>query len=284
MNFYKAAGGLILGTRLKRLSDRFLQEVGQIYQQLEIEFEPSWFPVFFLMREKGDLSMTDIASAMDVSHSAISQMISSLRKRELIQLVEDPQDARRKKVSLTHLGENLLQKVIPVWHSMQLAMPSLWESDSRRQAQFLDELGALEERLSQKVFSAKTLALVPEIDYELVRWDTSKPDAAFEAFKLESDGQFDDLPEGVEVWLTKYKGQVIGALAILPQSDQALHLWQVFVQIEYRRKGLATSMIKEALRTLDTVNNAELKVEDPQLPLIQLLIKAKVTFTVAPNK
>ncbi|NET32294.1 MAG: MarR family transcriptional regulator [Cyanothece sp. SIO1E1] len=282
MDFYKAAGGLILGTRLKRLSDRFLQEVGQIYQELEIEFEPSWFPVFFLLREKGDLSMTDIASTMDVSHSAISQMISSLRKRELIQLVEDPQDARRKKVSLTRLGENLLQKVTPVWHSMQLAMPSLWGGEAQ-QMEFLDGLDALEYRLSQKVFSAKTLSLVPELDFELAQLDSSKPNAAFEAFKANSEGRFLDLPEGVAIWVTLHKGQVVGALAVLPQSGQGLHLWQVFVQLDYRRKGLATSMIKEALRTLDTSDKAELKIEDPQLPLIQLLIKAQVTFTVAPN-
>ena len=198
MDFYKAAGGLILGTRLKRLSDRFLQEVGQIYQELEIEFEPSWFPVFFLIREKGDLSMTDIASAMDVSHSAISQMISSLRKRELIQLIEDPQDARRKKISLTKFGEDLLQKVTPVWHSMQLAMPSLWGGESQ-QREFLEGLDALEDRLSQKVFSAKTLSLVPDLDFELAQLDSSKPNIAFEAFKSNSEGRFLDLPEGVQI-------------------------------------------------------------------------------------
>ena len=183
MDFYKAAGGLILGTRLKRISDRFLQEVGLIYQELEIDFEPSWFPIFFLLQERDSLSMTDIASALDVSHSAISQMISGLRKRELIQLVEDPEDARRKKISLTPLGQNLLQKVAPVWTSMHLAMPTLWGGEER-QAQFLGDLESLENRLSQKVFSAKTLALVPEIDFELMRLDDSKPHAAFESFKV----------------------------------------------------------------------------------------------------
>ncbi len=282
MNFYKSAGGLILGTRLKRLSDRFLQEVGQIYQGLEIDFEPSWFPVFFLLRENGNLSMTDIATAMDVSHSAISQMISSLRKRELIQLVEDPQDARRKKVSLTQLGANLLQKVTPVWHSMQLAMPSLWGSEAQ-QAQFLEALDALEERLSQKIFSARTMSLVPELDFELVQLDSTKPDAAFEAFKSNSEGRFNDLPEGVQIWMTLHKGQVVGALAVLPHFNTGLHLWQVFVQLGYRRKGLATLMIKKALQELDSTPKLEFRVENPQLPLLQLLIKAKVTFTVVPN-
>jgi len=282
MDFYKAAGGLILGTRLKRISDRFLQEVGLIYQELEIDFEPSWFPIFFLLQERDSLSMTDIASALDVSHSAISQMISGLRKRELIQLVEDPEDARRKKISLTPLGQNLLQKVAPVWTSMHLAMPTLWGGEER-QAQFLGDLESLENRLSQKVFSAKTLALVPEIDFELMRLDDSKPHAAFESFKGKSEGRFHELPEGVQIWVTLYKGQVVGALAILSMDTAGLHLWQVFVQADYRRKGLATSMIKAAIATLSSNREVELKIKEPQLPLIQLLIKASVTFTVAPN-
>lgn len=282
MNFYKAAGGLILGTRLKRISDRFLQEVGLIYQELELDFEPSWFPIFFLLQERDSLSMTDIASAMDVSHSAISQMISGLRKKEFIQLVEDPEDARRKKISLTPLGQNLLQKVAPVWTSMHLAMPTLWGSEER-QAQFLDDLASLENRLSQKVFSAKTLALVPEIDFELVQLDNSKANAAFESFKGRSEGRFYELPEGVQIWVTMYKGLVIGALAILPMDAAELHLYQIFVQADYRRKGLATSMIKAATATLSPNREAELKVEEPQLSLIQLLIKASFTFTVAPN-
>lgn len=282
MNFYKAAGGLILGTRLKRISDRFLQEVGLIYQELEIDFEASWFPIFFLLQERDSLSMTDIASAMDVSHSAISQMISSLRKKELIQLVEDPEDARRKKISLTPLGQNLLQKVAPVWTSMHLAMPTLWGSEER-QAQFLDDLESLENRLTQKVFSTKTMALVPEIDFELIQLDHSKANPAFESFKGISEGRFQELPEGVQIWVTMYKAQVIGALAILPMDTAGLHLWQVYVQADYRRKGLATSMIKAAIAKLSPDQNTALKVEDPQLPLIQLLIQARVTFTVAPN-
>jgi len=46
MNIYADAGLLILGTRMKRISDRFLSEVSKIYKERKIGFEPVWFPVF----------------------------------------------------------------------------------------------------------------------------------------------------------------------------------------------------------------------------------------------
>ena len=61
MGFYEETGILILGTRLKRLSERFLSEVGKIYEKLELDFEAAWFPVFFLIHKKGPLSITEIA-------------------------------------------------------------------------------------------------------------------------------------------------------------------------------------------------------------------------------
>lgn len=282
INFYKAAGGLILGTRLKRLSERFLQEVGLIYQELDISFEPSWFPIFFLLREQESLSMTDMASELDVSHSAISQMISVLRKRKLIQLIEDREDARRKQVSLTALGKDLLQKVSPVWTSMNLALPSLW-GDAGRQRLFLEELTSLETKLAHKAFSTKTLDLVPDIDVELVRLDRPDEHPGFALFKRESEGRFLDLPTDVQLWLTLSKGRVIGALAMQSTDNNKLKIWQVFVQLDYRRKGLATAMIEAAIVALGDVDRTEVQLEEPAMPLIQLLIKAKVTFTVALN-
>ena len=38
-------GGLALGSRLKRLSDRLYRGVARIYRELDVEMEPRWFPV-----------------------------------------------------------------------------------------------------------------------------------------------------------------------------------------------------------------------------------------------
>ena len=61
MTFYRQTGELIFGTRLKRLSDRFLMDVARIYKTLDIPFVIGWFPLFYLLNEQGTLSVTEIA-------------------------------------------------------------------------------------------------------------------------------------------------------------------------------------------------------------------------------
>ena len=123
MNIYADAGLLILGTRMKRISDRFLSEVSKIYKERKIGFEPVWFPVFYLLDMKGPMSLTEIANELEVSHSAISQMIAQLEKKKLVEMVPNDADARVKLMYFTTKGRNLLDEV----HAMKLSGKSYLE-------------------------------------------------------------------------------------------------------------------------------------------------------------
>ena len=61
MSFYREIGLLMLGTRLKRISDKFFQEMAQIYREQNIKFEIPWFPVLYLLLKEGSISMTEIS-------------------------------------------------------------------------------------------------------------------------------------------------------------------------------------------------------------------------------
>lgn len=283
MNFYQEAKSLILGTRLKRLSEKYLQEIGLIYQQLGIDFEASWFPVFYLLRAEQSMTMTAMAADLEVSHSAISQMVNGLRKKGLVGLIEDEVDARRKKVSLTESGKTLLNKVEPVWTAMDLGMTAMWEN-KEAQDHFFETLNRLEKKLDNKTLSHKTVALMPALDYRLVR--LSSADSAYDLFVKESEGRFVGLPEGIQLWGALHQEVLLGALAIQPKTNSSLLLVeQVFVKNDFRRKGIATALLKEAIETLDLEKAATtLVLSDPQLPLVQLLLKEAYTFTIDPHQ
>ena len=53
MSIYKKTGVLLFGTRLKRLSDKFLSDLSKIYKDEDIRFEAGWFPVFYLLDSHG---------------------------------------------------------------------------------------------------------------------------------------------------------------------------------------------------------------------------------------
>ena len=52
MNFYEELGYLVLGSRMRRLSEAFLSEINKTYQSAGISFDASWFPVFYLLSKK----------------------------------------------------------------------------------------------------------------------------------------------------------------------------------------------------------------------------------------
>ena len=51
MNFYQDLGFLVFGNRLKRLANIFIQDINRIYKNHKIQFDASWFPVFYIKPE-----------------------------------------------------------------------------------------------------------------------------------------------------------------------------------------------------------------------------------------
>lgn len=125
MSIFQKTKGLMLGTRLKRLGDRFLQDVSKIYKIENIPFEPSWFPVFFLLNENNKMRVTEIADELEVTQSAASQMISILKKKNYVEIEKDKKDKRIKVVFLSKEGVKLLEEVRPLWETMLMSLEEM---------------------------------------------------------------------------------------------------------------------------------------------------------------
>lgn len=161
MQFYQDLGFLIFGSRLRRLSEYYLAEVNRVYQEKGIAFEASWFPVFFLLSQQPELSLVDISQQLQTSHSAVSQLISSLRKKGWVELLKSPQDGRKQLVRLSVAGKQLLGQVKPVWSELAGSLQQLAGEDPRI-APLLEGLSALEERLKHKSLSERILKKSPQ--------------------------------------------------------------------------------------------------------------------------
>jgi len=149
MNFYRQSGFLIFGSRLKRIGDMFINDVNKIYKSHNINFDASWFPVFYLLSQKQEVSIKEIAEDLNVSHSAISQLISSLQQKGFIKSVVSKEDARHKVITFTAKGEKLLEKIQPVWKALQEAMDELMASATVSR-QILNALKSIEDNIQQQ--------------------------------------------------------------------------------------------------------------------------------------
>jgi len=149
MNFYQQLGFLVFGSRLRRLSESFLSDVNNIYKSHKIPFDASWFPVFYILSRDGEVSIRQISNELGITHSAASQMVSSLQEKGYLKSTVSKKDARHKVVGFTPKGEKLLQKIQPVWDALQKAMRELGGGEVESQKLLL-ALNQVEERMGEK--------------------------------------------------------------------------------------------------------------------------------------
>jgi DNA-binding MarR family transcriptional regulator len=143
MNLYQSLGYLVLGSRLRRLSEGFLAEINRAYQNEGIDFEASWFPVFYLLSKNDSLSIKELSEQTEVSHPAASQLITNLKNKKLVTSATCTDDGRRQLVQLTDSGRKLLASILPVWDAILLAMDDVL-ADEPACRDLLPSISALE--------------------------------------------------------------------------------------------------------------------------------------------
>jgi DNA-binding MarR family transcriptional regulator len=149
MNFYESLGYLVLGSRLRRLSETFLGDVNRIYSSHKLKFDAAWFPVFYILSRQQSVSIKDIADELVISHSSVSQLVSALQQKGLIKTTTDAGDARRKVVEFTAKGRKLQQQIEPVWKALSHAMEELVNEGKHSKA-LLKTIGETEQLMAEK--------------------------------------------------------------------------------------------------------------------------------------
>jgi DNA-binding MarR family transcriptional regulator len=152
MNLYQSLGYLVLGSRLRRLSESFLAEINRAYQNEGIDFDASWFPVFYLLSKNESLSIKELSEQTEVSHPAASQLITNLKNKKLVTSATCADDGRRQLVQLTDSGRELLAQILPIWDAILLAMDEV-VVDEPASREVLPSITALE-----NAFKSATLA------------------------------------------------------------------------------------------------------------------------------
>ena len=154
MAFYPSLGYLVFGSRLRRLSEYFLMEVNKVYEQQGIAFDASWFPVFYLLSQHQPVSLIEIADQLEISHSAVSQMITNLKKKGLVKSTPCKEDGRRQQVVFSKKGEEMLQQIQPIWTAITAAMDELVSAHKQSQ-QVLAAIAQIEQSVQMKPLSER---------------------------------------------------------------------------------------------------------------------------------
>jgi DNA-binding MarR family transcriptional regulator/predicted GNAT family N-acyltransferase len=111
MNFFDTVGKLALGSRLRLLTERITEDAAQVYRMYDIDMQPKWFPVFYVLSSGDAKTITAIAKEIGHSHPSVSKIISEMVEKGLVKEKKDRADGRRNMVSLSVKGKNITEKI-----------------------------------------------------------------------------------------------------------------------------------------------------------------------------
>jgi len=148
-DYVREAGAAAIGARLRRLSERLDGEARRLYAEAGFSFEQRWLGILDLLSERGPMSVGDLSVALGISHPSVSQSRQSLAKAGLIQWQADAEDGRRRLLSLSGAGEELVARLRPLWAALDEAAVEL-EAEA---GDVLPALERLEQALAQRSLS-----------------------------------------------------------------------------------------------------------------------------------
>ncbi len=252
MDMLRQLGPLALGSRLKRLSDRLMQDGIKIYKQCDLDFEPKWFPVFYYLAERGPSSVTDIARGIGITHPSVNQIAKEMIARGYLAAYKDPKDKRRRVLALSASAKANRQRLSETWLLIDAALSELIDETG---VDFLAHVESLERSLVQESFIQRfnkryntnpagyeIIGFTPELAryFSAInqRWiDEYFEMEAADRRALDDPEGYIIRPGGTILFARDPRGAIVGTCALIRHSDSVAELAKMGVEKAVRAGG-----------------------------------------------
>ena len=97
----RALGYANLDTRLKRISDTMSHSLRAMYRNMQLDTEPNWYLVFWILREHPNISVTEIALRLRFTHQSVVNMTNKMVQKGYLTPKKDATDKRKTIFELT---------------------------------------------------------------------------------------------------------------------------------------------------------------------------------------
>lgn len=234
MSFYDTIGKLAIGSRLRQLTDMITEDAAQIYQQYDIDMNPKWWPVFYVLSKGEANTITAIAKEIGHSHPSVSKIISEMVDKGLVKEKKDKTDGRRNMVSLSPKGKEITDKIQAQYTDVNNAIEAisantrndLWEAIG--EWEFLLEQKSLfrrvqeqkKERESRKVQIVEYTPAYQQAFKELnVEWISTYFTMEEADYKALDNPQGYILDNGGYIFVALYEDKPVGVCALIKMKD-----------------------------------------------------------------
>ena len=253
MDFYHQTGKMALGSRLRRLSERFMEDAAKTYALYDVGLDPKWFPVFYVLSCQKDVSITEIAQIIGHSHPSVSQIVKEMKQKALVTTGKRDQDARVNVISLSKAGESLIPKLQSQYLDVTQAVENLlaetqcdlWKAVEEvefllTQQSFFDRV-----RKTRKVRESQRIKIVdysPEFAEDFKRLNCEWIERYF-TMEAE-DLRYLDHPNekilnpGGYIYMALYDDVVVGTCALVKMDGEAYELAKMAVTQSAQGRGI----------------------------------------------
>lgn len=142
-------GPLALSARLRRLSERLHRDTSRLYRESDLDMEARWFPIIHILADGRSASVTEIATRVGMTHPAVHQIVNAMALANLLRSETDGQDQRRRLLTLTDKGREVVHGLQPLWDRIR-AQTDLLLADSG--SDLMGALEAMERQLDERNF------------------------------------------------------------------------------------------------------------------------------------
>lgn len=262
MDLINSLEELALASRLKRLSDRLMEDMAEIYREANADFKPRWFTTFMSLDRHDGLTVTEIARRLGISHTAVNKIITDMGKHGLVSKKKDAGDERQFRISLTRKGKNTRRELDELWKGVKKANAELLKEAG---ADLLEDLRKVENALDERDMGNRMRqwvglperAAVQIVDY---RPAYKKHFAALNYQWLEEDFAIEDvdrrmledpngfiLRRGGDIMFALHGEEIVGTCALVAREDGDVELVKMAVTPTFRGRGIGRLLTLHAI-------------------------------------
>jgi DNA-binding MarR family transcriptional regulator len=151
LNSPGSASDPTLTSRMRPLHEVFAAmdaDIALLYEQRGVQgVRPRYSMVLIRLHHLGSLTVTDLAAQVGVTHSAMSQTVTAMRRQGFVDSAPGA-DARTRTVSLTNQGRSLVPFLEAEWRATEAALADLEAELPYAPSQLATDLAAALQRQS----------------------------------------------------------------------------------------------------------------------------------------
>lgn len=286
MEYIAQLGLVALGSRMRALSDRIYATADEVYRRAGLDIQARWLPLLRILHDRGPQTVGDIAEAIGQTHSAVSQLADKLTEQGWLDVVVDPADKRRRRLTLTARAETDLRNAKPLWRAIE----DLFAEHGRDQGiELLGTLTAFEDVLAPTLADA-IVARASAQDASALRIVPFRTDLRDHFYRLNeawlrkyfyveeidhrvlSNPETEILQGGGTILFAMLGEEVVGTCALLRESDGVYELTKMAVDEQRQGLGIGRALLEAAIAEFHRQHGRTLFLEthDKLVPAIRL--------------